>query len=225
MAIRIGHDLPADLALADVDPPRPQRDEAVDLCLLIAAGGRSEIEMQPVLPRLLHQRRAAPRDLRTAARRAYRRLLVLIPDQRPTQHLTPEVTDLLRTVACNLCEEPAVGEEAVAGLDDAELVAFGIGEYHMAFIRALTNVQVPAAESERPGHRLLLVLQRSARQMEVHMVLASLRLLGGREPHPEPGVIARQNRHAIAQVVRHLPAQDSSPEPSKTERVVRIEAD
>src|SRR5260221_124153 len=107
MAVGIGHDRPADLALADVDASCPEGDETVDLRLLITADGWSEIEMQPVLPGLRHQRRTAPGDLRAAARRADRGLLVLIPDQRPAQRLAPEVPGLLRTVARERSDESA----------------------------------------------------------------------------------------------------------------------
>jgi hypothetical protein len=51
---------------------------------------------------------------------------------------------------------------------------------------------VPAAEPERPSHRLLLVVEGGARQVEVHLVLAGLLLLGRLEPDAEPGVITRQ---------------------------------
>src|SRR5450631_3740971 len=96
MAIGICQDHPADVALADVDASRPEGDETVDLRLLITVDSWSEVEMQPVLPGLRHQRRTAPRDLRTAARRADRGLFVLVPDQRPAQRLAPEVPDRLR---------------------------------------------------------------------------------------------------------------------------------
>ena len=225
MAIGIGHDHPADLALADVDASRPEGDETVDLRLLITVDGWSEVEMQPVLPGLRRQWRTAPGDLRTAARRANRGLLVLIPDQRPAQRFAPEVPDLLRTVARKRSDESAVGEEVVARLDDAELVAFGVCEHNMTLLRALTNVDVPGAESERPRHRLLLVLEGRARQIEVHLVLAGLLLLGWKKSDPEPGVIARQERNAVVGVVGHLPAQDAGPEARETERVVRIEAE
>jgi hypothetical protein len=66
----------------------------------------------------------------------------------------------------------------------------------MTLLRALANVDVPGAEAERPSHRLLLVSQGRARQIEVHLVLAGLLRLGGQKPDPEPGVIARQQRHA-----------------------------
>jgi hypothetical protein len=49
-AIGIGHDHPADLVLADVDTSRPEGDQTVNFFLLVAVGGRSEVEMQPVLP-------------------------------------------------------------------------------------------------------------------------------------------------------------------------------
>ena len=225
MAIGIGHDHPADLALADVDASRPEGDETVDLRLLITVDGWSEVEMQPVLPGLRHHWRTAPGDLRTAARRADRGLLVLVPDQRPAQRFAPEVPDLLRTVARKRSDESAVGEEVVARLDDAELVAFGVGEHDMTLLRALTDVDVPGAESERPRHRLLLVIEGRARQIEVHLVRAGLLLLGRKKSDPEPGVIARQERDAVEGVVGHLPAQDAGPEARETERVVRIEAE
>jgi hypothetical protein len=125
IAIGIGHHHPADLALADVDSSRPERDETVDLRLLITVSRWSEVEMQPVLPGLRLQWRTAPRDLRTAARRADRGLLVLVPDQRPAQRCAPEVSDVVRTVARKRSDESAVSKEVVARLDDAELIAFG----------------------------------------------------------------------------------------------------
>src|SRR5262245_19671377 len=181
--------------------------------------------MQPVLPGLRHQWRTAPGDLRTAARRASRRLLVLIPDQRPAQRFAPEVPDLLRTVARKRADESAAREEVVVRLDDAELVAFGVCEHNMTLFRALTDVDVPGAESERPRHRLLLVLEGRARQIEVHLVLAGLLLLSWQKSDPEPGVTARQKRNAVLRVVGHLPAEDAGPEARETEGVVRVEAE
>src|SRR3954454_13050019 len=72
VAVGIGHDHPADLALADVDAGRPEGDETVDLRSLITVDGWSDVEMQAVLPRLRCHRRTAPGDLRTAVRRADR---------------------------------------------------------------------------------------------------------------------------------------------------------
>jgi hypothetical protein len=45
MPIRIGHDHPADLALADVDARCPERDETADLRLLITATEWRRVEM------------------------------------------------------------------------------------------------------------------------------------------------------------------------------------
>src|SRR5260370_42189628 len=137
MVIGIGHHHPAGLALADVDASRPEGDETFDLRLLITVGGWSEVEMQPVLPGLRHQWRTAPGDLRTAARRANRGLLVLIPDQRPAQRFAPEVPGLPRTFGRERSDKSAVSKEAVARLDDAELVAFGVCEHNGTILWAL----------------------------------------------------------------------------------------
>ena len=115
VAIRIGHHDPADLALADVDAGRPEGDEPVDLRLLVAVDGRSEVEVQPVLPGLRRHRRPAPGDLRTAVRRADRGLLVLVPDQRPAQRLAPEVPDLLRAVADSAPMKPQSARKLLPG--------------------------------------------------------------------------------------------------------------
>ena len=45
IAIGIGHDDPADLALTDVDAGRTEGDEAVDFRLLISIDGWSDVEM------------------------------------------------------------------------------------------------------------------------------------------------------------------------------------
>src|SRR5580700_6286429 len=106
--------------------------------------------MHPVLAGLRLQRQTAPADLGSAVRRANRGLLVLIPHQRPPECLAPEVPDVPRSLARNLGKEAAAGEEAGARLDDAELVALGVGEHHMALLRALANVHGPRAEPS-PG--------------------------------------------------------------------------
>ena len=95
----------------------------------------------------------------------------------------------------------------------------------MTLLRALTDVDVPGDESERPRHRLLLVIQGCACQIEVHLVRAGLLLPGRKKSDPEPGVVARQERDAAVGIVSHLPAQDAGPEARQTERIVRIEAE
>jgi len=114
IAIGICYHHPADPVLANVDSTRTEAHETVDLCLLISVDRWREVEMQPVLPDLRSQWRTAPRDLRTAARRADRRLLVSVPDQLPAQRFAPEVPDLLRTVARNRSDESAISKEVVA---------------------------------------------------------------------------------------------------------------
>jgi hypothetical protein len=95
----------------------------------------------------------------------------------------------------------------------------------MTLLRELADVDVTGPESERPRHRLLLLLEAPARQIEVHLVRAGLLLLGRKEPEPEPGVIARQDREAVVGDVGHLPAQHTGPESREPERGVRIEGE
>ena len=132
--------------------PRETR-RSTSACWSSSAGG-ARSKCSRFFAGLRPHRRTTPRDLRAAARRLDRGLLILVPDQRPAQCLAPEVADLLRAVAGQLTEEPAAGEEVVARLDDAELVALGIGEHHVLLLRELPDVEVPAAEPECPLHRL-----------------------------------------------------------------------
>src|SRR5258707_15350685 len=95
----------------------------------------------------------------------------------------------------------------------------------MTLLRPLADVDVPCSKSERPGHRLLLVLQGCTRQVEVHAVLADLLLLGWNTTDSEPGVVSGQERDAVVWIVGHLPIQDPGPEPRERQRSDRIEAD
>src|SRR6185437_8316495 len=97
-------------------------------------------------------------------------------------------------------------------------------EHNMTLLRTLTDVDVPGTQAERPCDRLLLILQGGARQMEMPQVQARFLLRRWKEPDPEPRVIARQERNAVAGVVGHLPAQHPAPEARETKRVVRIDA-
>jgi hypothetical protein len=80
---------------------------------------------------------------------------------------------------------------------------------------------VPGSESERPRHRLLLVIQARACQIEVHLVWAGLLLLGRKKSDSETGVVALQEHDAVERAVGHLPAQNVGPEARQTERIVR----
>lgn len=53
VVVGIGQDYPIDIALADVDPSRPEGDQTVDRSVLITVGGRSNVEVDSVLPGLL----------------------------------------------------------------------------------------------------------------------------------------------------------------------------
>src|SRR5450755_970954 len=93
----------------------------------------------------------------------------------------------------------------------------------MALIRSLTDVDVPGTEPKRPRNRLLLVVE-VAGEIEMHVVLADLRLLARDEAEPEPGVVTGQQREAAAGVVGHLPAGHSRPKPRDLTRIIGIEA-
>jgi hypothetical protein len=225
VAIGIGHGDPVALALALVDTTRAQGDQMVYLRSLICVQGGRYVEMKPVLPGFRRHRRAAPCDLRTAARRANRGLLVLIPNQRPPKRFAPKVPDLLRTVTRERSDESAVGEELVVRLNDTELVAFRVCKHNVSILRALTNINMPGAEVERPRDGCLLVLERCTRQIEMHPVPASLFLLSWKKSNPEPRIIPRQKRNVVSGLAGHLPVQHTDPEARETNRVVCIEAE
>src|SRR3954469_22754900 len=98
--------------------------------------------MEPVLRRLRRHRRTPGDERARAVRSPDRGFLVLIPDQRPSERRAPEVPDLWRAVARDRSETSAAGEERVARLDNAELVALGVGEHDMRLVRPLTDVDV-----------------------------------------------------------------------------------
>src|SRR4051812_892528 len=94
----------------------------------------------------------------------------------------------------------------------------------MPLLRALPDIEVPSPETEGFLHRPLLVLERRARQVEVHPIQARLRLLVRKEPDPEPGVITRNKRGAVPVAIRGWPSEDPGPEARKTAGVVGIDA-
>jgi hypothetical protein len=192
---------------------------------LISVAGRSDVEMEPVLPDLRGKRRT-PGDERTgAAGRVDRGFFVLIPDQGPSKRSAPEVSDLPRTVARDRSETSAVSEEGVVRLDDAELVAFGVGEHDMLVVWALTDVDVAGAEVDQPLDCFHLVIDGRARQIEMDAILARLLLRNRREFDTEPCVIRRHETDLIRGLVIDIPVQSDSPEARETERIVRIEAE
>ena len=171
---------------------RPEGDETFDFGLLTGAGGRSDVEVKAVLAELRHQRRATPGDHGTGEiGRTNGGLFVLIPDQWPSKRLAPEVTDRPRAVAVDRSQTWATREEVVVGLDDAELVAFGVGEHDMPIVGVLTDVDVMRAEADQPLDRFVLVIDRRGRQIEMKTVLTRLAIRDRLEEDPEAGAIRR----------------------------------
>ena len=191
----------------------------------VAACAGDEVVVQSRLPGLGSHGWTTPRDLRAALGRLDRGLLVLVPDEGPAQRLAPEVSDGLGAVAGHFPHEPAAGQEAVARLDDAELVALGVGQHHVLLLGQLPDVKVVRAESERLRHRRRLVLEGGAGQVEVHRVQAGLGLRAGDEPQPEAGVGGRQQLDAVAVVVAQLAGEELAPEARDAPRVAGVEAE
>ena len=223
--IGIGHDNPIDVTLVAVDSSRPEGDQAVYFRSLVSRGGRSDVEMKPVLRGLRGERRS-PGDERTGpVWRPDRGLFVLIPDQRPPERCAPEIPSVARTVASDRSEASAVGEEGVVRLDDAELVAFGVGKHDMRFVLALTDVDVAGTELDQPSNRVHLVIDGRSRQIEMDAVLASLLVGDQQEADPESVAIRRHELDRIMGRVRCLPVQGTGPEARETERIVCVEAE
>ena len=86
-----------DIALADVDPSRPERQETFDRRLLIDVAGRSDVEMEPVGARLLLRDRLEQDREPGSIRRHETDLTVGLVDL-PTQRLGPEAREPVRVV-------------------------------------------------------------------------------------------------------------------------------
>jgi hypothetical protein len=150
-----------------------------------------------------------------------RGLLVLVPHQRPAQHLAPEQADFPGAVTGELTEQTAPGEVGVAGLDHAEPIAGGIGQDDVPFLRSLSHVEMAATKLQRRRHGVLLIVEIGAGQVQVHAAGSELAGAARNEPETELGVLARQKHtHGI---LDDLPAEQSGPEPRRTSRVVRLE--
>jgi hypothetical protein len=94
----------------------------------------------------------------------------------------------------------------------------------MALLGSLPDVDVASAELDEPGHRIPLIVQGPARQIEVNSVRADLRLRDRQEVEPEPRAVGRHETDPLSGLVSDLPAQRLSPEPRQTKWIVRIDA-
>ncbi len=115
--------------------------------------------METVLAGLVHHRRSTPLDDRTSAVGCTdRRLVVLVPDQRPTEYLAPELADLACAVGIDRPETRAAGKEVAVRRNDAELVSLGIGEHDMTFFLPLADVHAARASFDQSVDCVLLIL-------------------------------------------------------------------
>jgi len=121
---------------------------------------------------------------------------VLIPDQRPSERFGEEAPEGPRAVTVDRPKARTAGEEAVVGLDDAELVALGIGEHDMGVVGVLTDVDVSRTDRQERGHRVVLVVERRGREIEVDPVPADLRVRNRPEQQVEAGVVRRHELDA-----------------------------
>ncbi len=226
VVIGIGHDHPTDLTLADIDSICPEDNETVDLRLLTVELCWSDVEMHTVFPVLRDWRRATPGDERTGSVRcAYSGLIVLIPNQRPSEGSAPELPDVPSPVAVDRSETFCSCEETVPGLEDAQLVALWVGEHHMAILGVLTNVDVAGAELKQRLDRFLLITHGRRRQVKMDTVLASLLFGNLLEQDSESGVVRRHECDLAIGFDVDLPSQSGGPKLSESKRIVGVEAE
>ncbi|GAB3173952.1 hypothetical protein GCM10027259_13100 [Micromonospora palomenae] len=92
----------------------------------------------------------------------------------------------------------------------------------MLVLRSLPDVEVAATKLERHRHRVLLLIEIGAGQVQMHAVRPELARAARNEPKTELRVLARQKRPGG--VLDDLPAEQSRPELRRASRVVRLEA-
>ena len=107
----------------------------------------------------------------------------------------------------------AAGEEAVSGLDDAELVALGVGQHHVLLPGELADVEVARAALQCPRHGRRLVGRAAAREVEVHLVGPSFRSRVGTN-RTGSRVVGWQH-HVASPGILDLAAEHRGPEPGE----------
>src|SRR5262249_24595137 len=158
------HHDPRDIALADVDTARTERDEPIDFCCL-RTSARRQIKMQTVL-RVLRDAGRTERDERSVSvGRADRNVAVFVVHNGPSDRFAPGVTGRrMRRLEHDRAEVAGIGKE-FAAYDDAELVAFGIREYNVRYV-TLSDVDVLRAEHTERLDEFLLMRDRLGDQVE-----------------------------------------------------------
>src|SRR5579871_4949588 len=214
VAVDIGEHDRTGAAVTGVEGRRAERKEVIERGLHADPWLRSDVEMEPLLAPLRHQRRTVPLDLRPRAiGRLDGRLLVLIPDQRPSERFAVEAPEGSRTVAVNRPKAWAASEEAVVRLDNAELVAFGVGEHDMGLVWVLTDVDAARTDGEELTHRVGLVVGRRGGEIEMNTVLAGLRVRTRPEQQAEAGRVRGYELDADSINLSDVPAQCVRPKP------------
>lgn len=180
--------------------------------------------MPAVLRRLVHDRGTAPRDLRAAVRGLDGGLVALVPHERPVEGRLPELADGARAVAAECADAAASGGEPVARCQDAEFVALGILEDDVRLGGELADVEVTSSQRQHALDRGLLVLERRAREVEVHPVPHRLGVARRLDVDRERDVVrCAERQHAVVVAVDDLATEDLRPERGQALGVVGVD--
>jgi hypothetical protein len=106
-------------------------------------------------------------------------------------------------------------------LDDAELVAFGVGQHDVLLLRELPDIQRLRTQPQRRCHRAPLVCGAGAGQVQVLAVSAHLLLAAGDEAEAELRVVAE--KEPPTKVCDDLAAEHVGPERRQARWVARVE--
>src|SRR5690606_16177290 len=123
-------------------------------------------EVEPLAPAAVVGRTGAdvPGDLRAAGRRLDSRLDAPIPHERPAEDVPPEVARFAGSFAGDFAEVAGSVKEIGVLLDDADLVAAGVGHHDAALRRVLADQ--PSTQLHRLGDGTALIVEVRAGQMQ-----------------------------------------------------------
>ena len=195
---------------------RAERNEVFERCRPARSGDGGDVEVEPLDPESGHERRSAPGDLRSGSvGRLDCSFLILIPDQRPLERGAPETAECVGAVAVHRAEPWAAGQEAAVRIDDAELVAFRVGEHDVGVGRVLTDVDVCRTQVEELRHGGGLIIGRRGCEIEVDPVLTDLHSGRRSDEQAEAGGIGRHEVDGTSIGIAWCPAQCVRPEPGQ----------